>query len=164
MTGEPGADHNVPGIVSGEKETLLAFIGYLRASVDRKLEHLSDTDARRPLVASGTSLLGLVKHLINVEVYWSQRRFTGDEDVALRGDGFELDPSDTVESLRRRYAEAARRTDEIVVACPDLDHPLALGRHGLTLRWMLAHLLEETARHAGHADILRELVDGKTGR
>jgi uncharacterized damage-inducible protein DinB len=163
VTTGPSADHNVPAIVSGEKETVLAFLGYLRAGVDRKLEHLSDTDARRPLVASGTTLLGLMKHLINVEVYWSQRRFAGD-DVTLHGNGFELDPSDTVESVRRRYAEAGRRTDAIVVACPDLDRPLALGRHGLTLRWMLAHLLEETARHAGHADILRELVDGSTGR
>jgi hypothetical protein len=51
-----------------------------------------------------------------------------------------------------------------VTACPDLERPLALGRRGLTLRWMLAHLLEETARHAGHADIVRELVDGTTGR
>jgi uncharacterized damage-inducible protein DinB len=163
MTAEPVADHNAPGIVSGEKETLLAFLGYLRASVDRKLENLSDTDARRPLVASGTTLLGLVKHLINVEVYWSQRRFAGD-DVTLHGDGFAIDPADTVESVRHHYAEAGRRTDAIVAACPDLEHPLALGRHGLTLRWMLAHLLEETARHAGHADILRELVDGSTGR
>jgi uncharacterized damage-inducible protein DinB len=163
MTTEPSADHNVPGIVSGEKETLLAFLGYLRASVDRKLEHLSERDARRRVVASDTTLLGLVKHLVNVEVYWAQRRFAG-ADVELHGDGFDLDPSDTVASVRHRYAEAGRRTDEIVTACPDLERPLALGRRGLTLRWMLAHLLEETARHAGHADIVRELVDGTTGR
>ena len=67
-------------------------------------------------------------------------------------------------SVRRHYLEAGRRTDEIVTACADLEQPLARGRHGLTLRWMLAHLVEETARHAGHADILRELVDGTTGR
>ena len=163
MTPEDGADHNAPVIVSGEKDTLLAFLGYLRASVDRKIEGLSDDDARRPLVASGTTLLGLVKHLTFVEVYWAQRRFAG-ADVVQRGDGFELDPTDTVDSVRREYAQAGRRTDEIVAACPDLQQTLARGRHGLTLRWMLAHLVEETARHAGHADILRELVDGRTGR
>jgi uncharacterized damage-inducible protein DinB len=163
MTPQDSADHNVPAIVSGERDTLLAFLGYLRASVDRKLETLSDDDARRRFVTSGTTLLGLVKHLALVEVYWTQRRFAG-SDVALGGDGFELEPTDTVESVRRTYAEAGRRTDEIVGACPDLDRPLALGRHGLTLRWMLAHLVEETARHAGHADILRELLDGETGR
>ena len=163
MTPEDGADHNAPAIVSGEKDTLLAFLGYLRASVDRKVEGLSEDDARRPLVASGTTLLGLVKHLAFVEVYWAQRRFAG-IDVVRRSDGFELDPTDTVDSVRSEYAQAGRRTDEIVAACPDLEQPLALGRHGLTLRWMLAHLVEETARHAGHADILRELVDGRTGR
>ena len=163
MTGGDTGDHDVPAIVSGERETLLAFLDYLRTSVDRKLDHVSDDDARRPLVASGTTLLGLVKHLAFVEVYWAQRRFAG-SDISLRGDGFELDPADTVVSVRAAYAEAGRQTDAIVTACPDLDRPLARGRHGLTLRWMLAHLVEETARHAGHVDILRELVDGETGR
>ncbi len=124
---------------------------------------VSDDDARRRLVASGTTLLGIVKHLALVEVYWSQRRFAG-SDVVLRGDGFELGPSDTVASVRAEYAEAGRQTDKVVSSCHDLEQPLARGRHGLTLRWMLAHLVEETARHAGHADILRELVDGATGR
>ena len=163
MTSEGAEDHNVPPIVSGEKETLLAFLGYLRTSVDRKMEGVSDDDARRALVASGTTLLGLLKHLAFVEVYWAQRRFAG-SDVDLHGDGFELDRRDTVRSVRRDYAEAGSRTDEIVTACADLDQPLARGRHGLTLRWMLAHLVEETARHAGHVDILRELLDGRTGR
>lgn len=163
MSPQQSADENVPAIIAGERDTLLAFLGYLRRSVDRKLDQLSDDDARRPLVASGTSLLGLVKHLASVEVYWAQRRLAGSE-VVLEGDGFGLDPTDTVASVRRSYAQAGRRTDEIVTACPDLDQPLARGRRGLTLRWMLAHLVEETARHAGHVDILRELVDGRTGR
>jgi hypothetical protein len=163
MAPEDDGDRNAPVIISGERDTLLAFLGYLRNSVDGKLEGLSEDDARRGLVPSGTSLLGLVKHLAFVEVYWVQRRFVGSE-VALRGDGFALDPADTVASARHEYAEAARRTDEIVTACADLDQPLARGTHGLTLRWVLAHLLEETGRHAGHADILRELVDGRTGR
>jgi hypothetical protein len=98
-----------------------------------------------------------------VEVYWAQRRFAG-SDVVLHGNGFELDPTDTVASVRQEYAQAGARTDEIVDGCPDMERPLARGRHGRTLRWMLAHLVEETARHAGHADILRELVDGQTGR
>jgi hypothetical protein len=84
--------------------------------------------------------------------------------VVLGGDGFELDLADTMTSVRDAYAEAGHRTDAIVAACTDLDQPLARGRHGLTLRWMLAHLVEETGRHAGHADILRELVDGQAGR
>jgi uncharacterized damage-inducible protein DinB len=156
-------DHNAPAIVAGERPTLLAFIDYLRAGVHRNLEGLSEEDARRSPVMSGTSLLGIVKHLASVETYWAQRRFAGME-VPLADDGFVLTDEDDLASLRRAYAEAARRTDEIVLACSDLDRPLARGRHGLTLRWMLTHLLEETARHAGHADILRELVDGRRGR
>jgi uncharacterized damage-inducible protein DinB len=163
MTAAQAPDHDLPTLIAGEKETLLAFLDYLRVSVDRKLEGLSEDDARRRLVPSGTTLLGLVKHLTLVEAYWAQRRFAG-SDVVLRGDGFELDPIDTVTSARHAYAEARQRTDAIVAACTDLDRPLARGRHGLTLRWMLAHLVEETGRHAGHADILRELVDGQTGR
>ena len=163
MTAPDAGDRDAPVIISGERDTLLAFLGYLRAGVDGKLEDLSEEDARRGLVPSGTSLLGLVKHLAFVEAYWVQRRFVG-ADVPVRGNGFALEPGDTVASVRHEYAEAAGRTDEIVTACSDLDQPLARGRHGLTLRWVLAHLLEETGRHAGHADILRELVDGRTGR
>ena len=162
----PGGDGdgaNAPGIVAGERDTQLAFLRYLRVGVDRKLEGLSDDDARRALVPSGTTLLGLAKHLAFVEVYWAQRRFLGAQ-ITTDGDGFALADDDTVASVRRAYAEAARRTDDIVEACDDLDRPLARGSHGLTLRWMLAHLVEETGRHAGHADILRELLDGATGR
>ena len=163
MTPGETEDHNLPVIISGEKETYLAFLGYLRASVHRKLNGVSEEDARCRLVASNTTLLGVVKHLTLVEVYWSQRRLAGAE-VVQHGDGFELEPTDTVESVCHRYGEAGRRTDESGAASADRDQRLARGRHGLTLRWMLAHLVEETARHAGHLDILREIVDGTAGR
>ena len=162
----PGADvddHDVPAVVAGERDSLLAFLGYLRAAVDRKLDGLSEEDARRRLLPSGTTLLGLVKHLTVVEVYWSERRLAG-SDVRADGDGFDLADGDTLSSVRAAYAAACRRTDELVAACDDLDQPLARGRHGLTARWMLTHLVEETARHAGHADVLRELLDGRVGR
>jgi uncharacterized damage-inducible protein DinB len=162
MTAGATDDHTLPVLVSSESDTYLAFLGYLRESVDRKVADLPDEVARRRLVASQTTLLGLVKHLAYVEIYWAQRRLAGDES-APGGDAFDLDPSDTVESVRRLYAEAGARTDEIVRACTDLEQPLARGRHGLTVRWMLAHLLQETARHAGHVDILREVIDGRTG-
>ena len=161
-TERPAADGQVPAVVAGEKETLLAFLGYLRGCVDRKLEGVGDAEARRSPVASGTSLLGLVKHLTVVEVYWAQRRLLG-ADVGAADDGFTVDEHDTPSSVRGRYAEAGRRTDEIVAGA-GLEDPLARGRHGLTVRWMLTHLVEETARHAGHADILRELLDGRAGR
>jgi Protein of unknown function (DUF664) len=156
-------DHDVPAVIADERATLVAFLGYLRAAVDRKLEGLSEQDARRRVLPSETTLLGLVKHLTVVEVYWSERRLAG-TDVRADSDGFDLAEGDTVSSVRAAYAAACRRTDELVVACADLDRPLARGRRGLTARWMLMHLVEETARHAGHADILRELLDGRVGR
>jgi len=158
-----GDDRNAPVVVAGEIETSLAFLAYLRQGVSRKLDGLTEDQVRRALVPSGTSLLGLVKHLTEVEAYWIQRRFAG-LDVPLVDDGFSVTPDDTVASVRRAYDGAAARTDDIARGTGDPERPLARSTHGLTLRWALAHLTEETARHAGHADILRELLDGATGR
>lgn len=158
-------NRNSPVVVDGEIETSLAFLGYQRDSVTNKLGGLTEEQARRVLVPSGTSLLGLVRHLTTVEVYWLQRRFAGLPITRTGdGDGFSLAPDDTIASLLRGYQEATRRSDDIITAAGDPEQPLALGTHGLTLRWVLAHVTGETARHAGHADILRELLDGSTGR
>lgn len=159
----PDDDRNAPVVVDGELETALAFLHYLRVGVSLKLDGLDEDQARLALVPSGTSLLGLVKHLTDVEVYWMQRRFAGLE-VARRQDGFVVTSDDTIDAVRQVYARTAVRTDDIVRAADDPERPLALGTHGLTLRWALTHVIEETARHAGHADILRELLDGATGR
>lgn len=156
-------DRNAPVVVDGEIQTALAFLGYLREGVARKLEGLSEDQARLALVPSGTSLLGLVKHLTEVETYWLERRFAG-LDVALAGDGFIVTPDDTIASVTAAYRRATSRTDDIASDAGDPERPMARSTHGLTLRWALAHLTEETARHAGHADILRELLDGVTGR
>jgi hypothetical protein len=157
-------NHNAPVVVGDEIETSLAFLGYLRDGVGRKLNGLNEEQARLALVPSGTCLLGVVKHLTRVETYWIQRRFAGREiDRVADGDGFSLAAGDTVASVRRDYEMAAALTDEIA-SDADPEQPLAFGSHGLTLRWALAHVAEETARHAGHADILRELLDGVTGR
>jgi uncharacterized damage-inducible protein DinB len=161
----PNVDTNhAPRVVGDEIETCLAYLGYLRQGVGRKLDGLSEEQVRLALVPSGTNLLGLVKHLTRVETYWIQRRFAGREIVRVDdGDGFSLATGDTIASVRRAYEEAAALTDEIASAA-DPEDPLAFSSHGLTLRWALAHVTEETARHAGHADILRELLDGATGR
>ncbi len=157
-------DRNAPVIVAGEIETSLAFLAYLRDGVCRKLDGLDEAQARRSPVPSGTSLLGLVKHVTAVEAYWFQRRLAG-LDVALAPDGgFGLSADDRISSVLDAYRQTARRSDEIVIDAGDPDRPLARSSRGLTLRWALAHVAEETARHAGHADILRELIDGATGR
>ena len=163
MSPDGGDGANAPVVVAGEITTQLAFLAYLRACVARKLDGVSDEDARRPVVPSGTSLLGLVKHLTVVERYWVRVRFAG-LGAGSDGDGFTVEDTDTVATALAAYAREAAHTDEVVTTSGDPDQPLARGRHGLTLRWILAHVLEETARHAGHADILRELLDGTTGR
>jgi uncharacterized damage-inducible protein DinB len=158
-------NHNAPVVAGGEIETSLAFLGYLRDGVRRKLDGLTEDQGRSAPVPSGTSLLGLAKHLTSVETYWIQRRFAGQEIARVDdGNGFSLATGDTIASVLGAYDEAARRTDEIVTAAGEPARLMAFTSHGLTLRWALAHVTEETARHAGHADILRELLDGSTGR
>jgi uncharacterized damage-inducible protein DinB len=142
---------------------LLGFLDYLRDAMVRKVEGLSNEQARHSPVASGTSLLGLLKHMSVVEAYWVQRRAAGLEVPELSGSGFELGPDDTVASAVAAYRAASARSNELLAQL-DLGQPLARGRRGRTVGWMLVHLVEETGRHAGHADVLRELIDGAAGR
>ncbi len=106
----------------------------------------------------------MVKHLTAVEQLWFQYSFAGRE-VDLSSDALEL--TDTVESVVAAHRETYLANDAIVSACDDLDRlcERALTTpEPLSLRWVLVHMVDETARHAGHADIIREQVDGATGR
>ena len=157
--------------VADERTTLEVFLDYYREAVKGKVRGLSDEDARRRLVPSATTLLGLIKHLCRVEVSWFQHRLAqipSDELPALRwidqpdGD-FRIAPEETVETLLAQYEEQCAVSRE-TAARFELDdavpHPV-LGE--VSLRWIYVHMIEETARHAGHADILREQLDGSTG-
>jgi uncharacterized damage-inducible protein DinB len=158
------ADRRTPLELTGERETLLQFLDYLRESVALKADGLDEADARRSTVPSGTSVLGLVKHLTAVEQLWFQFAFAGRE-ADLASDA--LEPTDTVESVVAAYRETCRANDALVESCDDLDGLCARALttpEPLSLRWVLVHMVEETARHAGHADIIREQVDGATGR
>ena len=114
------------------------------------------------MVPSGTSLVWLVKHLAYAETIWVVQRFAGESvelpDATVRDD-------DTVRAAIDLYRTTWEQVDAIV-ATASLDDLCTNAPNfpPLDLRWALAHLLEETARHAGHADILRELIDGDTGR
>jgi hypothetical protein len=101
--------------------------------------------------------------MVRAETVWIVRRFAG-EDVELPDDT--VAPSDTVAAAVDAYRDMWPRTDAIVAASPSFDERCReVGDEApVNLRWVLTHLLEETARHAGHADILRELIDGQTGR
>ena len=155
-------DRKPPRLAGTERETLLALLQYQRDSLIRKVDGVDEEAARRSPVGSGTTLLWLLKHLAQAEIRWIVIRFAG-LDAALPADT--VQPGDTVASVIASYRAACAQADA-VARTAGLDEPCRGDDSGepVNLRWVLAHLLEETARHAGHADILRELIDGSTGR
>jgi hypothetical protein len=157
------ADVKPPRLVAAdERQVLRTLTQYHRDSVARKFDGLSEGQARRELVPSGTSLLWIVKHLTRAELLWVAVRFAG-RDVTLPENS--IGDDDTIDSVISGYRDAWTMVAEIVDAASLDECCRDVGTESMVdLRWVLAHLLEETARHAGHADILRELVDGRTGR
>ena len=157
-------DRKPPRAIGDDRTTLVALLQYQRESVLRKVDGVSDEDARRAPVPTGTSLLWLVKHLARAEALWFLERFAG-EQVEPELVDHDVGPEDTLETAIDRYRTTWARSDAVIAAsdlntlCAGIDD-----EPNPNLRWVLAHLLEETARHAGHADILRELIDGRTGR
>jgi len=136
----------------------------------RKIEGVTDDDARSAPTASSLSLLGIIKHCALWERRWFQvifagRSFPGDWPEVrskVRND-FEVGPDDSVPQWRSFYCEQAEESRRIV-ADSNLDAHCALpGMEDRNLRWVLLHHIEEVARHAGHADIIREAIDGSTG-
>ncbi len=156
-------DRQPPRLDRDERGTLQALLQYQRDSLVRKVAGVDEEAARGELVGSGTTLLWLLKHMASAETVWILHRFAGD-DIAPRDDT--VGPDDTVASAVATYAATWSLVDAIVAAAPSLDERCRrVGDDAnVNLRWVLMHLLEETARHAGHADILRELIDGQTGR
>ncbi|RZU77412.1 uncharacterized protein DUF664 [Micromonospora kangleipakensis] len=152
-----------------ERAVLESFLDFHRTIVLRKARGLTHAEASRRLVPSLTTLAGLLKHLALVERNWfpcllapkpGDVYLTTEEEARA---SFTLQETDTVEELAAAYERACARSRE-VAARFDLDHVVPHPQLGeVSLRWILVHLIEETARHAGHADILRELTDGETG-
>ncbi len=155
-------------IRGSEKETLIAFLDNNRAVVVWKLDGLSEEDARRPMVPSGTTMLGVVKHLASVERWWFRYLFAGEEVDFPWSDedpdaDFRVEPDESVADIVALYEDAVADSNAIIDIA-DLDDVTQRDDRGSrSLRWILGHMIEETARHAGHADIVRELIDGKTG-
>jgi len=155
-------DEKPPRLQADERETLLALVQYQRDSFVRKIAGVSDDDARRTFVPSGTTLLWLMKHMARAEDLWVVRRFAGQDPVILDDT---VGARDSVVGCIDAYRATWARVDAVVSAASLDDVCREVGDDSMVnLRWVLMHLLEETARHAGHADILRELVDGATGR
>jgi uncharacterized damage-inducible protein DinB len=157
-------DHKPPHLVGDEITTVCCLLQFQRESLVRKVAGVSEEHARRSPVPSGTSLLWLMKHMSRAERIWVMGRFS-----ALEGSAPDdtIQPGDTLDAAVGYYRQTWREVDEIVGRASGLDERARIteaGSPGVNLRWILMHLLEETARHAGHADILREMLDGSTGR
>ena len=160
---------------ASELDSLTGFLAYQRETLLLKTDGLTREQLATTLPPSSMTLAGLLYHLAYVEESWSLEDFAGQPvpepwagvDWAADRDwewhaAVDLGP----DVLRERYREACRRTDAVVAAAGDLGAlsavPLRDGGR-FSLRWMLLHLVEETARHNGHADLLREAVDGTVG-
>ena len=157
------------------KDALLFYLRMARTAVVWKLEGLSEYDVRRPLVPSGTNLLGLIKHLATTEILYLGvpfgRRFPEQLPWLSRNAEPNADlwakPDETREAILGLYERANAHCDATIARFP-LDAWVSIpwwaeGGAGTTLQRILVHLIAETNRHAGHADIVRELVDGAIG-
>jgi uncharacterized damage-inducible protein DinB len=153
-----------PDLVGSERDVLLYYLNKMRDAVVRRSEGLTDEEQRTPGVPSGTNLLGLIRHLTWVEEHWFRGVFLG--EVPDLDDFMDAPVGATRDDVVAAYREACARSDEIVHACPDLSTMAEIANPGEdekdSLRRIVAHMIEETARHAGHADILREQIDGAT--
>ena len=156
-------DQKPPRLVGDERQTVLALLQYQRHSFVKKVSGVDEEAARQSRVPSGTSLLWLMKHMARAEALWLLHRFAG-QAPAITND--EVTPDDTLQSAIAAYRQIWERSDAVIAAASSLDELCQdTGAEApVNLRWVLMHLLEETARHAGHADILRECIDGETGR
>jgi len=162
-----------PPYTGDERATLAGFLDYQRATLEWKCDGLSDEQLRRRSVpTSAMSLLGIVRHLADVELHWFRVSLDGQQPSLhywLRGpDGSDIDwefdeTADVAESFDawRQEVDHSRR---IVAESESLDRTYDDPHDGpVTLRWILTHMIEEYARHNGHADLLREAIDGAVG-
>jgi uncharacterized damage-inducible protein DinB len=156
----------VPRVDSGEFDTALAFLSFARHCVLKKADGLSEDQLRRVVVDSGTSILGLVQHLAETERYWFGHHLAGAAWDAAREHDMAVPAGRAAADVLADYRAAIQDSDRAIRAAGDPQArvvvPVDGNRH--TLRWVMAHMTSETARHAGHADILREQLDGTTGR
>ena len=169
-----------PPYEGGEVATLLGFLDYQRATLEWKCRGLSDEQLRVALRPSSMTLGGLLKHLAGVEDSWFTEVVAGEPAVEPWASAdFQADPewtwhsaaSDSGEYLRALWTEGVNRSRAVVQAQLSRGEEAALSQaHAdwqlpdpVSLRWVLVHMIEEYARHNGHADLMRESIDGQTG-
>jgi hypothetical protein len=166
---QPWTDEDDLVAVASEREALQGFLDYHRRVLGGKLRGLSEADARRRLVPSRTTMLGLVSHAAAVERNWFQHYLAGTPRERIVGNSRGDDPSwdvpaeKTIAEVVAEFDSACAASRRIAADVP-LDQAVPHDRLGqVTLRWIYLHLIREHARHIGHADILREQIDGATG-
>jgi uncharacterized damage-inducible protein DinB len=165
----------MPGLiapVADEREGLLAYLAQQRHVLRISAYGLTDEQARATPTTSSLSVGGLIKHAAIVERGWMtvveqrQREWSREAHEA----GLRLGPDETLASVLEEYEQAANETEAVIAGIPDLGQPVPVPNElfwapdvtAWSVRWVLLHLIEETARHAGHADIIRESLDGAT--
>jgi hypothetical protein len=156
--------------VTGTKERFLAYLDFYRSEIAVSLDGLSEADLRTSRLPSGWSPLELLKHLVFMERRWLVWRFAGEQvaDPSAEDgpDGrWQVGPDDNLADLVAQLHEGGRRTRAIAAAAELSDrrlHADVADVEPRSLEWVLFHVLQEYARHAGHLDIARELVDGVT--
>lgn len=173
---DPADDPRTFGNPKGEKATLREYLGNYRLTLDLKCGGLdAEQLARRSVPPSTLSLLGLVRHVAQMENHWFQRvlqsktdgprLFKRDDDRDADFNGAVADPAVVEEAFATWKAEIAA-ADEWLDALgeDDLGREVPFGDDTVSVRDVLVHVIEEYARHAGHADLLRECIDGRTGQ
>jgi uncharacterized damage-inducible protein DinB len=162
--------------VTDERSGLLAYLAQQRHVIRIAAHGLSDEQARAVPSASELSVGGLVKHAANTESGWidvvlQQPQKPFEDGMTDYFENYRLGESETLESVLDRYDRVAARTEEVVAGIADLGQAVPVPQgvpwypkdvEAWSVRWVLLHLIEETARHAGHADIIRESLDGAT--
>jgi uncharacterized damage-inducible protein DinB len=159
--------------VADERTGLLAYLAQQRYVLRIAAYGLTDEQARQAPTSSALSIGGLIKHVAATERDWidlvlQRGRQTEEDDYHAN---FRLEPDETLASILESYDEVARETEQVIAAIPDLGQAVPIPKgvpwfpsdvDAWSVRWVLLHLIEETARHAGHADIIRESLDGAT--
>jgi uncharacterized damage-inducible protein DinB len=167
-----------PPVAAGEISSVLGFLDYQRATLEWRCRGLDASGLRATTAASSMTLGGLLKHMAWVEQYWFSQRLHGNEPGSPWNEvDWTADPdwewhsaaADTPEQLRTMWSRAVERSRELVAETLTVGSLDTLARRpwpngeSPSLRWIVLHMIEEYARHNGHADLLRESIDGETG-
>ena len=157
--------------VADEREALLGYLAHQRQGVRIAAHGLTDAEAAATPTAGTLSIGAIVKHLAQTERWWIElvREGTAPMNPAAYVEGWRFDPGDDLSAALDDYARCAHETEKAMAEIDDLGQSVQVPRgvswlpqdvDAWSVRWVLLHLIEETARHAGHADIVRESLDG----